>query len=246
LAGGNTFTGDQIFSDSVRRSVALNVTAVTGGQAAATSLTKDINTIASSNSGYGVKLPAAVAGKMIFVHNTGTQSVLVYPQSGEVINNLAANAALTLRLDENSIFFATSTGAWKSLASGSPLTTKGDLYTYSTTGAALAVGADGKILKANSATATGLEWGDAPVANVIRAGRAAIATATSTSVVTFSTALANTNYAVNHTFENTTDTDPIFLQAMITAKSTTGFTATFNAPTDSANYVMNWQAIANA
>lgn len=40
----------------------------------------------------------------------------------------------------------------------SPLTTKGDLYTYSTVDTRLAVGTDGLCLKSNSATATGLEW----------------------------------------------------------------------------------------
>lgn len=40
----------------------------------------------------------------------------------------------------------------------SPLTTKGDLYTYDTGDARLAVGTNGQVLSANSATATGLEW----------------------------------------------------------------------------------------
>ena len=49
---------------------------------------------------------------------------------------------------------------WADLPDGVtiPVTTKGDLFTYSTTGAALAVGATGTLLKANSATSTGLEW----------------------------------------------------------------------------------------
>ena len=40
----------------------------------------------------------------------------------------------------------------------SPLTTKGDIFTYDTGDQRLAVGTDGQILSANSATGTGLEW----------------------------------------------------------------------------------------
>jgi hypothetical protein len=40
----------------------------------------------------------------------------------------------------------------------SPLTTKGDLHTYSTTDAHLPIGADGTFLVADSATTTGLRW----------------------------------------------------------------------------------------
>lgn len=48
-------------------------------------------------------------------------------------------------------------------ASGaSPLTTKGDLYTYDTTNARLPVGTNGQILYADSSTATGLKWDAAP------------------------------------------------------------------------------------
>jgi hypothetical protein len=43
-------------------------------------------------------------------------------------------------------------------AAPDPLTTKGDLFTYSTTEARLAVGTNGQTLVANSSTATGLEW----------------------------------------------------------------------------------------
>lgn len=50
--------------------------------------------------------------------------------------------------------------------STSPLTTKGDLYTYSTADARLPVGTNGQFLTANSATATGLEWNTTlPIAN---------------------------------------------------------------------------------
>ena len=42
----------------------------------------------------------------------------------------------------------------------SPLTTKGDLYTYDTGNARLPVGTDGYYLKADSSTSTGLAWAE--------------------------------------------------------------------------------------
>jgi hypothetical protein len=59
----------------------------------------------------------------------------------------------------------------------SPLTTKGDLWTYSTTDTRIAKGADGLFLKANSATATGLEWASA-------AGNFAVRSVTTTDTCT--------------------------------------------------------------
>jgi len=50
-------------------------------------------------------------------------------------------------------------GTWNTPAGGaSPLTTKGDVYTYTTVDARLPVGTNGQVLSANSATSTGLEW----------------------------------------------------------------------------------------
>ncbi len=43
-------------------------------------------------------------------------------------------------------------------SSGSPLSTKGDIYTYSTADARLPVGTNGYVLSADSAETTGLKW----------------------------------------------------------------------------------------
>jgi len=47
---------------------------------------------------------------------------------------------------------------WVTPTDQTPLTTKGDLFTFSTVDARLGVGTNGYILSANSSTATGLEW----------------------------------------------------------------------------------------
>lgn len=44
----------------------------------------------------------------------------------------------------------------------SPVTTKGDIYTFSTGDTKIAVGANGQILSADSSTATGLKWVNSP------------------------------------------------------------------------------------
>jgi hypothetical protein len=50
--------------------------------------------------------------------------------------------------------------SWTIATSSSPLTTKGDLYTFSTVDARLPVGTDGQILTANSSVSEGLSWQD--------------------------------------------------------------------------------------
>ena len=71
----------------------------------------------------------------------------------------------------------------------SPLTTKGDVYTFSTANARLGVGTDGQVLTADSTQATGLKWGVMPgvgtVTNVSSAtADLTVATPTTTPVLT--------------------------------------------------------------
>lgn len=54
---------------------------------------------------------------------------------------------------------------WAAAGGASPLTTKGDIYVYSTTNDRLPVGTNGYVLSANSAQTTGLEWIPAPTAS---------------------------------------------------------------------------------
>lgn len=82
------------------------------------------------------------------------------------------------------------------------------------------------------------------VAPDIRAGRTAVGSSASSLAVVFSTAVANTSYAVVCTWYNVTDSTPQFQPLNVTVQSTTGFTVSWNAPTDTANYAISWQATA--
>jgi len=77
----------------------------------------------------------------------------------------ARNAAITVPAegqfaftkDTNSTWYYDG-AAWVASGSSSPLTTKGDVYTFSTVDARLAVGANNTVLTADSTAATGMKW----------------------------------------------------------------------------------------
>jgi len=96
----------------------------------------------------------------------GVDTRLKALQPGTTLGDIAyssatANTNTRLGIGTTGQVLAVSSGgvpAWTTTADVTPLTTKGDLFTFTTTDARLGVGTDGQVLKANSATATGLEW----------------------------------------------------------------------------------------
>jgi hypothetical protein len=87
-------------------------------------------------------------GVLVFADATARTAAITSPEEGQV----------SFLKDTNSTEFYDGS-AWVAIGGGSsPLTTKGDLYTYSTTDARLAVGANGSTLVADSSEATGLKW----------------------------------------------------------------------------------------
>jgi hypothetical protein len=76
--------------------------------------------------------------------------------------------------------------AWATTADQTPLTTKGDIFTFTTVDARLGVGANGTVLTADSAEATGLKWAAAPAGGkVLQVVNATYGTAVSNSTSTF-------------------------------------------------------------
>lgn len=75
-----------------------------------------------------------------------------------------------------------------------------------------------------------------------RAGLVSVSLSATSIAVTYSSAMPDSNYAVTCNLVNTADVAPQYQPITITAYNTTGFTAKWNAPLDTANYSLAYQA----
>lgn len=125
-------------------------------------------------------------GVWVFANSTARDAAVTSPQEGN-----------TCYLKDTDVIQVYSGSAWVTKSGGSsPLTTKGDLYTYSTTDARLGIGTNGYVLTADSAEATGMKWAAAAAGGkVLQVVSATYSTETSTT----STSYVDTGLSVSIT-----------------------------------------------
>lgn len=184
------------------------------------------------------------------VNSTNSTKVL-----GFTLNGMATNTTLLLGFPQTT----TQTLTFPNIASSDTLATLGltqtftGANTFNGSGTALTVtntAAIGTLSLTNELTIPnggtgGTSQATALSALGIRSGSHSISSATTSQTVTYSSTLGTTSYSLTCTLLNITDSNPQLQPITVTSFSATGFTATWNAPTLTGNYVLHYQAIIN-
>ncbi len=102
-------------SFSISTSLTTSITAyASGGQASAVLLASDYSIITvCATAGDSVRLPIAASGREMTVFNNGATAADVFPGSGDTINELAADSAVSIPSGGVAVFRGLSASAWK-------------------------------------------------------------------------------------------------------------------------------------
>lgn len=108
-------------------------------------------------------------------------------------------------------------------------------------------GGSGTVTQVN--TGPGLTGGPITTSGTVsldgRSGNQSVGLNATSAAIVFSSTMTTTNYAVVPSVRNLIDANPNDMSLRITAKSATGFTVSWTAPTDTTNYVIEYIALRN-
>lgn len=100
---------------AARETVNASVAATGSTQADATSIKEGMTVVTAGDATKGVVLPPAEAGMRVVVKNGAAAILKVYPASGDAVNALAANAAISLAANVTATFVAIDGTTWYTL-----------------------------------------------------------------------------------------------------------------------------------
>ena len=125
LVSGTTITGAVISGGPVSGTtvtatgdlyVASATVAATGStQADAAQLAGGFTLVSAADATKGVKLPAAVAGRVVIIKNGANAVLKVWPSSGDAVNAIAADSNYVLAANTSSILVAYDSTTWYSV-----------------------------------------------------------------------------------------------------------------------------------
>lgn len=242
-----TFTTGQVLTASQMTS--LQQTAMLGGSASAktasyTLVEADAGTFitmsSTSSTTITVNTGLFAAGDIVTILNTNSGTCTI--TAGTATVSKPTNVSLALAQNEGGVLYFTATGAatfmeFSTGSAASPLTTKGDLYGFSTLDARIPIGANATVLTADSSQALGLKWA-APAGSTPSFSLLGTGTTTSGSTVTVSGISGINNLMI--IFKSiSTDTAGSTITLRVNSDSSTlygrGYTGVYLEPTYSPN-----------
>lgn len=242
-----TFTTGQVLTAAQLTS--LQQTAMSGGAASAktasyTLVAADAGTAISMTSTSATTITVNTglfaAGDTVFIQNLGTGNLTI--TAGTATVNTAGSLILP-QYDAGLLYFVSASSAvfydYIQVGATSPLTTKGDLYTFGTSDTRLAVGANGTTLVADSAEATGLKWAAASSGGLTLLSTTSLS-GTSTSITGISGSYTNLLLQIidgvksgvgGVSLQFNSDTGSNYADGMVQVENSTAYPATNNTAT---------------